>query len=129
MPRPVPRILPFLAALQQLPPRQRAVLVLRDVLGFRAPEVANILDTTENAVTSALKRARGALAHETHVSGRESVPLPNSPQARRIVGGFIRAFEAANVDAIVAMLTDHAWLTMPPLPLECQGHDAVRHFW
>jgi RNA polymerase sigma-70 factor (TIGR02960 family) len=120
--------LAFLAALQQLPPRQRAVLVLRDVLGFRAVEVANILDTTENAVTSALKRARGALAHELPGPDWESAPLPNSPQERRIVDDFIRAFEAGDVDAIVAMLTNDAWLTMPPLPLEYQGLDAVRHF-
>jgi RNA polymerase sigma-70 factor (ECF subfamily) len=120
--------LAFLAALQQLPPRQRAVLVLRDVLGFRAVEVADILDTTENAVTNALKRARGALAQELPGPDRESAPLPNSPSERRIVENFSRAFEAGDVDAIVAMLTDDAWLTMPPLPLEYQGLDAVRHF-
>jgi RNA polymerase sigma-70 factor (ECF subfamily) len=120
--------LAFLAALQQLSPRQRAVLVLRDVLGFRAVEVATILDTTENAVTSALKRARGALAHELPGPGWESTPLPNSPQERRIVDDFSRAFEAGDVDAIVAMLTNDAWLTMPPLPLEYQGPDAVRGF-
>jgi RNA polymerase sigma-70 factor (ECF subfamily) len=120
--------LAFLAALQQLPARQRAVLVLRDVLGFRAVEVANILDTTENAVTSALRRARGALAREMPDSAWESAPLPNSPRERRIVDDFSRAFEAGDVDAIVAMLTNDVWLTMPPLPLEYQGLDAVRHF-
>ncbi|MBB5955942.1 RNA polymerase sigma-70 factor (ECF subfamily) [Saccharothrix tamanrassetensis] len=120
--------LAFLAALQQLPPRQRAVLVLRDVLGFRAAEVADILDTTENAVTSALKRARGALAQELPGPDRESAPLPDSPQERRIVDEFTRAFEAGDVDAIVAVLTDDASLTMPPLPLEYQGPDAVRNF-
>ncbi len=118
--------LAFLAALQQLPPRQRAVLVLRDVLGFRAAEVAGILDTTENAVTSALSRARSALAHELPV--RESAPLPNSPQERRVVDDFVRAFEAGDVDAIVSMLTDDAWLTMPPMPLVYQGLDDIRHF-
>ena len=120
--------LAFLAALQRLPPRQRAVLVLRDVLGFRAAEVADILDTTEDAVTSALKRARGALARGPADPGWESAPLPDSPQERRVVADFTRAFEAGDVDAIVAMLTDDAWLTMPPLPLEYQGIDAVRHF-
>ncbi|WP_205825561.1 sigma factor-like helix-turn-helix DNA-binding protein [Microbispora catharanthi] len=120
--------LAFVAALQQLPPRQRVVLVLRDVLGSRAAEVANILDTTENAVTSALKRARGALAHEPPDPDRETAPLPNSPRERRIVAGFSRAFEAGDVDAIVAMLTNDAWLTMPPLPLEYQGRGAIRHF-
>jgi RNA polymerase sigma-70 factor (TIGR02960 family) len=118
--------LAFLAALQQLPPRQRAVLVLRDVLGFRADEVADILGTTRNAVTSALTRARGALAQEQ--ADRESAPLPDSARERRIVDGFTRAFEAGDVDAVVAMLTDDAWLTMPPLPLEYQGPAAIRHF-
>jgi RNA polymerase sigma-70 factor (ECF subfamily) len=120
--------LAFLAALQELPPRQRAVLVLRDVLGFRATEVARILDTTTNAVTSALNRARSVLAHELPDSDRESAPLPNSPQERRIVEDFTRAFEAGDVDAVVAMLTNDAQLTMPPLPLEYQGLDAVRNF-
>jgi RNA polymerase sigma-70 factor (ECF subfamily) len=120
--------LAFLAALQHLPPRQRAVLVLRDVLGFPAAEVATVLDTTENAVTSALGRARGALAQELPGPDRESAPLPDSPGERRIVDGFARAFEAGDVDAVVALLTDDAWLTMPPLPLEYHGHDAVRDF-
>ncbi|MFC4856854.1 sigma-70 family RNA polymerase sigma factor [Actinophytocola glycyrrhizae] len=116
--------LAFLTALQQLPPRQRAVLVLRDVLGFRAVEVADILGTTENAVTSALRRARGALGR----ASREDVPLPDSPRERRIVADFARAFEAGDVGAVVAMLTGDAWLTMPPLPLEYQGPVAVGHF-
>ncbi|UVS80135.1 sigma-70 family RNA polymerase sigma factor [Actinokineospora sp. UTMC 2448] len=116
--------LAFLAALQELPPRQRAVLVLRDVLGFRAAEVAAILDVTENAVTGALKRARAAMA----VPDRESAPLPDSPRERRIVDDFARAFQAGDVDAVVAMLTDDAWLTMPPLPLEYRGLEDVRHF-
>jgi RNA polymerase sigma-70 factor (TIGR02960 family) len=120
--------LAFLAALQQLPPKQRAVLVLRDVLGFRAVEVADILGTTENAVTSALTRARDALAHELPDPDWESAPLPNSPQERRIVADFVRAFEGGDVDEIVALLTADAWLTMPPLPLEYHGLDAVRNF-
>jgi RNA polymerase sigma-70 factor (ECF subfamily) len=120
--------LAFLAALQRLPPRQRAVLVLRDVLGFRAAETADILDTTENAVTSALKRARGVLDHGLPGPGPEGAPLPDSPRERRIVDGFVHAFEAGDVDAIVALLTDDAWLTMPPLPLEYQGPEAIRNF-
>ena len=120
--------LAFLAALQQLPPRQRAVLVLRDVLGFRAAEVATILDTTVNAVTSALKRARAVLARELPGPDRESAPLPDSPRERRLVEEFSRAFQAGDVDAIVALLTNDAWLTMPPLPLEYQGLDAIRNF-
>jgi RNA polymerase sigma-70 factor (TIGR02960 family) len=119
--------LAFLGALQQLPPRQRAVLVLRDALGFRAAEVADLLDTTENAVTSALTRARSALAHELPAD-RESAPLPGSPQERRVVEEFSRAFEANDIDAVVAVLTDDAWLTMPPLPLEYHGHADIRQF-
>ncbi|MEV0715026.1 sigma-70 family RNA polymerase sigma factor [Asanoa sp. NPDC050611] len=117
--------LAFLVALQQLPARQRAVLVLRDVLGFRAAEVAGMLDTTENAVNLALKRARGVLS-----TGRDwrDAPPANSPQERRIVDEFARVFQAGDVDAIVAMLTSDAWLTMPPLPLEYQGPDAIRNF-
>ncbi|WP_197287211.1 sigma factor-like helix-turn-helix DNA-binding protein [Planomonospora sphaerica] len=102
--------LAFLAALQRLPPKQRAVLVLRDVLGFRAAEVAGILRTTENAVTGALKRARRGLDDELPGPGPESAPLPDSPRERRIVAGFVRAFDAGDVDAIVALLTDDAWL-------------------
>ncbi|GGK84168.1 RNA polymerase sigma factor [Planomonospora parontospora subsp. parontospora] len=120
--------LAFLAALQRLPPKQRAVLVLRDVLGFRAAEVADILRTTENAVTGALKRARRGLDDELPGPGPESAPLPESPRERRIVADFVRAFEAGDVDAIVALLTDDAWLTMPPLPLEYRGPDAIRNF-
>ncbi|MGM1065154.1 sigma-70 family RNA polymerase sigma factor [Saccharothrix sp. Mg75] len=119
--------LAFLAALQQLPPRQRVVLVLRDVLGFRAAEVADLLDATEDAVNGALKRARGTLARELPAD-RESAPLPGSPRERRLVADFARAFEAGDVDAVVALLTDDASLTMPPLPLEYLGREAVRRF-
>jgi RNA polymerase sigma-70 factor (TIGR02960 family) len=120
--------LAFLSALQRLPARQRAVLVLRDVLGFRAAEVADILDVTESAVTSALTRARAALQRELPGPDRESAPIPDSPRERRIVDRFTRAFEAGDIDEVVSMLTDDAWLTMPPLPLEYQGRDVVRHF-
>jgi RNA polymerase sigma-70 factor (TIGR02960 family) len=117
--------LAFLGALQQLPPRQRAVLVLRDVLGFRAGDVAELLDVSEDAVTSALARARRGLELP---GGWESAPLPDSPQERRVVEEFGRAFESNDIDAVVAMLTDDAWLTMPPLPLEYQGHADIRQF-
>jgi RNA polymerase sigma-70 factor (ECF subfamily) len=120
--------LAFLTALQQLPPRRRAVLVLRDVLGFRASEVADMLEMTENAVTSALKRARAAMGPELPGSGRGHAPLPDSPRERRLVDDFVRAFEAGDVDAVVALLTDDARLTMPPLPLEYQGLEAVGQF-
>ncbi|MGR6920420.1 sigma-70 family RNA polymerase sigma factor [[Actinomadura] parvosata] len=120
--------LAFLAALQRLPARQRAVLVLRDVLGYRAAEVADLLGTTTNAVTMALKRARATLSRELPGPGRESAPLPGSSQERRLVAGFTRAFEAGDVDAIVALLTRDASLTMPPLPLAYRGPDEIRTF-
>jgi RNA polymerase sigma-70 factor (ECF subfamily) len=122
--------LAFLAALQQLPARQRAVLVLREVLGFRASEVAEMLAASESAVTSALKRARATLAAAglPGGAGGESAPLPGSARERRILDGFVRAFEHGDVDAVVAMLTDDVWLTMPPLPLEYQGREAAGHF-
>jgi RNA polymerase sigma-70 factor (TIGR02960 family) len=121
--------LAFLVALQHLPPRQRAVLVLRDVLGFRAAEVAGMLDTSVDSVTSALKRARATLAARLPGdTGREDSALPYSPRERKLVDDFSRAFERADVDAILALLTDDAWLTMPPLPYEYQGLDAISHF-
>ncbi|MEE4545691.1 sigma-70 family RNA polymerase sigma factor [Streptomyces sp. V4-01] len=120
--------LAFMVALQQLPATQRAVLVLREVLGFRAAEVAEMLATSESAVTSALKRARAAVAGELPGADLEEAPLPGSSRERRIVDGFARAFERGDVDAVVALLTDDAWLTMPPVPLEYQGIAAARNF-
>ncbi|MCE6995028.1 sigma-70 family RNA polymerase sigma factor [Saccharothrix sp. S26] len=117
--------LAFLAAVQQLPPRQRAVLMLRDVLQFRAGEVAAMLGTTEDAVTGALKRARGALARELPGPDRDSAPLPGSPRERQVVDDFARAFQAGDVEAVVAMLTGDVRLTMPPLPQEYVGPEAV----
>jgi RNA polymerase sigma-70 factor (ECF subfamily) len=120
--------LAFLIALQHLPPRQRAVLVLRDVLGFRAAEVADMLDSSVNSVTSALKRARETLATRLPDGDRDHAPLPHSPRERKIVDDFSLAFEHGDVDAILALLTDDVWLTMPPLPLEYQGLAATGHF-
>ncbi|SEG88931.1 RNA polymerase, sigma subunit, ECF family [Actinacidiphila yanglinensis] len=121
--------LAFLVALQHLPPRQRAVLVLRDVLGYRAAEVAAMMVTTENAVHSALSRARAALAsRERLAADRESAPLPDSWRERQVVADFARAFESGDVDAVLALLTDDAWLTMPPLALEYQGLAAIGNF-
>jgi RNA polymerase sigma-70 factor (ECF subfamily) len=118
--------LAFLTALQELPPRQRVVLVLRDVLGFRAAEVARMADLTEDAVTSALRRARAAVKAE--LPDRENAPVPSSPQERRLVDDFVSAFEAGDTDAVVAMLSNDAWLSMPPLPMEYHGLEAVREF-
>jgi RNA polymerase sigma-70 factor (ECF subfamily) len=120
--------LAFAAGLQHLPPRQRAVLVLRDVLGFRAAEVAGMLDSTEASVNSALHRARSALETLLPAGERERAPLPRSPQERVLVGRFADAFESGDVDGVVALLTDDAWLTMPPEPLEYQGPAAIARF-
>lgn len=116
----------FVSALQLLPPRQRAVLVLRDVLGYRAREIAAMLDATEQTVTSLLKRARATL--EKHWE-------PGTEWARRsdvapgVVARLITALECGDADAVVALLTDDVWLRMPPLPMEYQGRDLARRFF
>jgi RNA polymerase sigma-70 factor (ECF subfamily) len=121
--------LAFITVLQLLPPRQRAALILRDVLGFHASEAARILDTTEESVTSALKRARAALErHQKSSAQRELAPPPDSAAEQDLVSRLTRAFETADVDGIVALLTQDAWLTMPPLPLEYQGRDLAAQF-
>jgi RNA polymerase sigma-70 factor (ECF subfamily) len=117
--------LAFVAAMQSLPPRQRAVLVLRDVLGFRAGEVAETLDTTEASVNSALRRARAAVAAELPP---DPAKLPDDQREREVAARFAEAFEGGDVDAIVGLLTGDAWLRMPPVPLEYQGPATVGHF-
>jgi RNA polymerase sigma-70 factor (ECF subfamily) len=119
--------LAFAAALQHLPPRQRAVLVLRDVLGFRAAEVAEMLESSEVSVDSALQRARATL-ETRHPADRERAPLPRSPGERELVSRFADAVESGDVDGMVSLLTDDALLTMPPLPLEYEGHEAIATF-
>jgi RNA polymerase sigma-70 factor (ECF subfamily) len=120
--------LAFVTALQRLAPRQRAVLVLRDVLGYRASEVAMMLDTSEASVNSALQRARATLESFAPV-GRERAPLPSSTHERELVARFADAFEAGDLDRVLALLTDDAWVTMPPEPFEYQGHDAIAAFF
>lgn len=120
--------LAFVAALQHLPPVQRAVLVLRDALGFRAAEVAEMLDSSEASVNSALHRGRSALESRLPVLGREQAPLPSSARERELVGRFADAFESGDVDGVVALLSTDAWLTMPPEPLEYQGRAAIAEF-
>ncbi len=118
--------LAFVAALQHLPPQQRAVLVLRDVLGFRAAEAAGMLETSEVSVNSALQRARAAL--ETRPADSERTPLPRSPGERELVARFADAVERGDVNGMVSVLTGDALLTMPPLPLEYEGHEAIAAF-
>jgi RNA polymerase sigma-70 factor (TIGR02960 family) len=120
--------LAFIVALQGLPPGQRAALVLRDVLGFRTAEVAEMLDTGEGAVKGALQRARATLRDRRLDADRERAQQPNSAGERRLVGRFADAVESGDIDEIVAVLTDDARLTMPPQPLEYQGHEAIAAF-
>jgi RNA polymerase sigma-70 factor (TIGR02960 family) len=120
--------LSFIVALQGLPPRQRAVLVLRDVLGFRTAEVAEMLDSGEASVKGALQRARATLGARLPAADRERAPGPNSARERQLMGRFADAVESGDIDEMVALLTDDALLTMPPQPLEYQGHDAIGAF-
>ena len=121
--------LAFVTALQVLPPRQLAVLILRDVLGFRASEVAGLLDSTVESVTSALKRARASLQRRQPApAGREPPPAPGSPVEDAIVAKFVHAYESADVDALVVLLTDDVFMSMPPMPLEYEGRDVVARF-
>ena len=120
--------LAFIVGLQHLPPRQRAVLVMRDVLGYRAGEVAEMLETSEASVHSLLRRARDAFESRLPAIGRDRAPLPDSKLEREIVGEFAEAIESGDVEAMVAALTDDAWLTMPPLPHAYQGPSAIGAF-
>ena len=121
--------LAFITALQLLPPRQRAALILRDVLGFPAREAARVLDTTEESLTSALKRARTALErHQQSSPQREPAPPPGSAAERQLVDRLTRAFETADIDGILVLLTEDVWLTMPPLPLEYHGRELAGQF-
>ena len=118
--------LAFVAGLQRLPPLQRSALVLRDVLGFSTSESATILDATEASVKGALQRARAALAQRPIDPSR--APLPDSAQERELVGRFAEAFERGDTAAVVALLTDDAWVTMPPYPFEYQGKEDITRF-
>jgi RNA polymerase sigma-70 factor (TIGR02960 family) len=117
--------LAFVTALQLLPPNQRAVLLLRDVLGYRAREVADLLGLTEEAVTSALKRARATMS----VSESVDAPLPGSAEERALLDRFVAAFTEQDVDALVALLADDVWVRMPPLPFEYRGTEAAAAFF
>jgi RNA polymerase sigma-70 factor (ECF subfamily) len=109
--------LALIAALQHLAPRQRAVLILRDVLHWRAAEVAVLLDTSADAVNSTLRRARAALAP----LDRESVPSELPVGDRELLAAYVKAFERHDLDAVIGLLRDDAILEMPPFELWMRG--------
>jgi RNA polymerase sigma-70 factor (ECF subfamily) len=121
--------LAFVAALQHLAPRPRAVLVLREVLGFSAREVADVLDTTVAAVNSALQRARKTIDERMpSLSQQATLRTLGDERTRAIVGDYVDALERGDVDAVVAMLTEDATWSMPPLPEWYAGHEAIVGF-
>ena len=121
--------LAFVTALQVLPPRQVAVLILRDVLGFHASEVAEMLEVTVQSVNSALKRARASLQRRQQPAvGHLPPPAASSPAEDAIVAMFARAWESADLDALVALLTDDVFIAMPPEPFGYEGRDAVARY-
>lgn len=121
--------LAFVTALQLLPPRQVAVLILRDVLGFHASEVAEMQEVTVESVNSALKRARASLRRQQLAAGRQPPPAAGSPAEDVIVARFARAWESADLDALVALLTDDVFIAMPPEPFGYEGRDLVARYW
>jgi RNA polymerase sigma-70 factor (ECF subfamily) len=120
--------LAFSAAVQHLPPRQRAALVLRDVLGFRTTEVAEMLDASEASIKGALQRARATLNERLPEGRGEPAVLPGTLGQRELLDRFAAAVEHGDTAGLISLLTDDAWLTMPPLPYEYQGAEAIARF-
>ena len=118
--------LAFVAGLQRMPPRQAATVLLRDVLGFGADEVAAMLKTSQTAVKGTLQRGRAALETARHTSGRP--PRPRSAEERDLARRFADAYVAADIDGVLTLLTDDAWLSMPPAPHQYHGLPAIRSF-
>ncbi len=120
--------LAFTTALQLLPARQRAVLILRDVLDYPASEVATMLETTDQSVHSMLKRARATLAKELSTEAQLS-GSPTTSSERELVDLLTKAFTQGDVRALIDLLTEDVWVRMPPLPLEYQGKDLAEEFF
>jgi RNA polymerase sigma-70 factor (TIGR02960 family) len=121
--------LAFVAALQHLPATQRAVLILREVLGFTAAEVAGILDTTPSAVNSALQRARATVRQRMPARSQQAELAALGPGGRRaLVEAFVTAWERADVPALLDLLVEDARFTMPPLPAWFDGREDVGRF-
>ena len=117
--------LALLRAIQELPGRQRAVLIFRDVLGWTAPEVAELLDSTVASVTSALQRAR---AHDRPAPARDDAATAADPVERELLNRYVAAFEHADMDGLVALLREDATLRMPPQPSLSGGLRIARFF-
>src|SRR5215468_7559218 len=120
--------LAFIAGLQRMPPRQAAALVLRDVLGFAIGEVASMLNTSQTAVKGILQRARAAMDHQRDEAGHGRAPRPGAAEERLLARRFADAYLAADIGAVVALLTYDAWLSMPPAPHQYHGIAAIRSF-
>jgi RNA polymerase sigma-70 factor, ECF subfamily len=121
--------LAFVAAVQHLPGTQRAALLLRDVLGFRAREVASLLDTSEDAVNSALARARRVLRERKPERSQQSVLRDLGDEGvREVVSRYMEALEGGDIERIVALLSEEATWSMPPLPEYYRGLPAIRGF-
>src|SRR4051812_583707 len=115
--------LAFMAALQQLPPKQRAVLILREVLAWKASEVAELLDTSVASVNSALQRARATLAEREEHGADAAVSDPLDEEQQRLLDRYVKAFEGYDMTALTALLHEDAIMTMPPFDLWLTGHD------
>ena len=121
--------LAFVAALQNLPPNQRAALLLREVLGFSAREVAEMLDTTTASVNSALQRARKTVEDRLPEQSQQATLRALGDEGlREVVDGYVDAWQRGDVDAVVAMLTEDATFAMPPLGTWFRGSDAITVF-
>src|SRR5215471_6441964 len=120
--------LAFVAAIQHLPPRQRAVLVLRDVLGWSATDTADLLSSSVASVNSALQRARATLDSHFPAGQPETAPAFTTADAHQhaLLNDYVRAWETADIDGLVALLRDDAVISMPPWPNWYRGRDAVR---
>jgi RNA polymerase sigma-70 factor (ECF subfamily) len=119
--------LAFVAALQHLPPKQRAVLILREVLRWKAEEVAELLETSVASVNSALQRARATL-EETNVTGDEPA-APMDDEQRALLARYVDAFERYDIDSLTSLLHEDATQSMPPFALWLSGRDEIFDWW
>src|SRR5262249_16049895 len=120
--------LAFVAAIQELPPRQRAALLLCDVLGWAAAEAATLLGGSTASINSALQRARGTLA-KRYPAGRPPVPSRPSPGQQKLLDGYLGAWEGLDLEGFVAVLKEDAIYTMPPAPEWYAGRKAIFTFF